>query len=342
MAMKLEGGERLVLKSLLDLQGNSNDYVEDTRLAAATKMAVEDVRDWLEILEGKGFVERTRLTDGFSAYVTAKGKQALRLTEPIRSPKPTEASALVPPSPLSAACSPSPHPAKSRSPDVSEPSEIPIDVIAKWKRINFITFCKPVRLFYSFSHDDEPLRKELANHLSMLRRKNVIAEWHDRQIGAGEEWKGVIDKNLDEAHIFLLLVSSSFLGSDYCQDVETKRALERHERGDATVIPVILRACDWHEAPFGKLQALPRDGKPITSWTNRDEAFTDVAIGIRRVVETMEQQADKVRERWKILQNTQTRMFEILENTPTSTDSPRLERVRNRMFELWDKKFKGE
>ena len=81
--MKLEGGERLVLKSLADLQGSSTDYVDDSRLAAATKMLVGDVRDWLETLEGKGFVERTRLTDGFSAYVTAKGKQALRLTEPI-------------------------------------------------------------------------------------------------------------------------------------------------------------------------------------------------------------------------------------------------------------------
>ena len=81
--MKLEGGERLVLKSLADLQGLSTGYVDDARLAVATKMLVEDVRDWLETLEGKGFVERTRLTDGFSAYVTAKGKQAFRLTEPI-------------------------------------------------------------------------------------------------------------------------------------------------------------------------------------------------------------------------------------------------------------------
>jgi len=81
--MKLECGERLVLKSVADLQGSSIDYVDDSRLAVATKMLVEDVRNWLETLEGKGFVERTRLTDGFSAYVTAKGKQALRLTEPI-------------------------------------------------------------------------------------------------------------------------------------------------------------------------------------------------------------------------------------------------------------------
>ena len=95
--MKLEGGERLVLKSVADLQGSSTDYVDDSRLAVATKIRVEDVRDWLEALEGKGFVERTRLTDGFSAYVTAKGKQALRSTEPIPSPKPPRDGAPVTP-----------------------------------------------------------------------------------------------------------------------------------------------------------------------------------------------------------------------------------------------------
>jgi len=86
--MKLEGGERLVLKMLLELQGGSGENVEDFRVAAVTKMGIQDVRDWLEILEGKGFVERARLTEGFSAYVTAKGKLAIRMTEPIANPKP--------------------------------------------------------------------------------------------------------------------------------------------------------------------------------------------------------------------------------------------------------------
>ena len=145
----------------------------------------------------------------------------------------------------------------------------------------------PIRLFYSYSHQDEELRKELENHLSLLRQKGLISAWHDRMIGAGDEWKGSIDKNLEGAHVILLLVSSSFLASDYCWDIETKRAIERHDRGEARVIPVILRPCDWQGSPFGKIQALPRDGKAITSWSNRDEAFTDVALGIRRAVEAM-------------------------------------------------------
>jgi len=145
----------------------------------------------------------------------------------------------------------------------------------------------PIRLFYSYSHKDETLRDELEEALTLLERQGLISEWHDRKIGAGEEWKGAIDQNLEEAQVILLLVSSSFLASDYCWDVETKRAIERHDQGVAKVIPVILRPCDWHGAPFGQLQALPKDAKAVTTWTNKDEAWTDVAVGIRRAVEAM-------------------------------------------------------
>lgn len=260
--MKLEGGERLVLKSLLDLQVNTQEYVVDSHLAAATRMAIQDVRDWLETLEGKGFVERTRHIDGFSAYVTAKGKQALRLIEPISYPKPAnEKTPVKPATPSNTGATP--EPALTLKPAI------------------------PIRLFYSYSHKDEDLRKELEDHLSLLRRQGVISGWHDRMIGAGEEWRGKLDKNLDDAQIILLLISPSFLASDYCYDVETKRALERHDKGEATVIPVLLRPVDWEGAPFARLQGLPIDLRPVTTWTNKDEAFMNIAQGIRRVAKEM-------------------------------------------------------
>jgi hypothetical protein len=112
----------------------------------------------------------------------------------------------------------------------------------------------------------------------------VIREWYDREITAGTEWKGQIDQHFNSAGVILLLISADFLASDYCYDVEMKRALERHDQGEARVIPVILRPVDWKGAPFGKLQALPTDAKPVNSWNNRDEAFTDVARGIRQAV----------------------------------------------------------
>ena len=141
-----------------------------------------------------------------------------------------------------------------------------------------------VEIFYAYAHEDEDLRDELEKHLRMLEREGVIKSWHDRKIGAGKEWKGEIDTHLNAAHVILLLVSSDFIDSDYCWDVEVKRAMERHEAGEARSILVILRPVDWMSAPFGKLQALPTDAKPVTSWENQDEAFLDIAQGIRAAV----------------------------------------------------------
>lgn len=147
----------------------------------------------------------------------------------------------------------------------------------------------PIDVFISYSHQDEAYRVELEKHLSLLKRSGAIRSWHDRQIGAGDEWKTEIDKNLDRARIILLLVSIDFITSDYCYAIEMKRALERRAAGEAVVIPIILRQCEgWQKnTPFGAFQALPRDGKPIRSWADPDEAWTDVARGIRHVVERL-------------------------------------------------------
>ncbi len=140
-------------------------------------------------------------------------------------------------------------------------------------------------LFFSYSHRDETLRDELEKHLSTLRRQGIITTWHDRRIGAGREFDQEISQHLEEADIILLLVSPDFLASDYCYEKEMTRALERHKSGEARVIPVILRPCDWHDAPFGKLQAVPKDGKAVTKFPSQDEAFLDVVQAIKKVIQ---------------------------------------------------------
>jgi hypothetical protein len=271
---KLIGAQRMVLQAILDASGDMPSFVEDSQIARTTRIALQDVRDWLETLEGDEYVEIARTEAGLSASITAKGRLALGQYQPFPSPPPGPGTSSPPTSATPAA------PAATSfvpSPAESEPSS---------KRSNADQKAsQPFRVFYSYSHKDEALRDELEEHLSLLKRQGFIAGWHDRRIGAGEEWKGQLDRNLEEAEIILLLVSPSFLASDYCYDVETKRALERHERGEARVIPIILRPVDWKGVPFEKLQALPIDLRPVTTWSNRDEAFKDIAEGIRRVVE---------------------------------------------------------
>lgn len=140
-------------------------------------------------------------------------------------------------------------------------------------------------IFFSYSHKDEILRNELEAHLALLKHEGLVEAWHDRRIVAGDEVDDAIFSQLEAADIILLLVSSDFICSAYCYSREMARAMERHHDGQARVIPVILRHCDWSKAPFGKLLAAPRDGKPVTSWPDRDEALADVAKQVRYAVE---------------------------------------------------------
>jgi O-acetyl-ADP-ribose deacetylase (regulator of RNase III) len=138
-----------------------------------------------------------------------------------------------------------------------------------------------IEIFISYAHEDETLRQRLGKHLSGLRREGVITDWHDREITAGSEWATEIDRHLDSARVILMLLSADFIDSDYCYGVEMTRALERHRAGDARVIPVVLRAVDWTHSPLGRIQGLPKDAKPVTSWSDQDSAFLDVTEGIR-------------------------------------------------------------
>ena len=137
-------------------------------------------------------------------------------------------------------------------------------------------------VFFSYSHRDEAMRDELEIHLAMLQRQKIIEAWHDRRIGVGKDFAGEISEQLESADIILLLVSPYFLASDYCYDIEMTRAMERHREGSARVVPVILDPCDWHEAPFGKLLATPKDGKPISKHVSLHDGFLDVVQAIRQ------------------------------------------------------------
>jgi hypothetical protein len=145
----------------------------------------------------------------------------------------------------------------------------------------------PIEVFFSYSHEDEKLRDELATHLTMMKRQGLISAWHDRAIDAGAEWEAEILQHLNSARVILLLISNNFLISESCYDEQMMRAMERHESKEARVIPIIIKPCDWDGAPFGKLQALPKNAKPVTTWDDLDEAFLNVAQGIRRTVQQM-------------------------------------------------------
>jgi TIR domain/CHAT domain len=142
----------------------------------------------------------------------------------------------------------------------------------------------PVEVFISYSHKDKLLRDRLAVQLSNLRRQGVIRDWFDGDIIPGTEWRKQIQQHLESAQIILLLISADFMASEFCYSIEMARAIQRHKAGEARVLPILLRPTDYEGAPFTELLMLPTDAKPVTRWTNQDDAFEDIVRGIRRAI----------------------------------------------------------
>ncbi|MCB9267827.1 MAG: toll/interleukin-1 receptor domain-containing protein [Lewinellaceae bacterium] len=145
----------------------------------------------------------------------------------------------------------------------------------------------PVKVFIAYSREDEMHLEMLRKHLSPLERTGHIKVWYDGKIQGGEVWDEAIRKELAQAEAILLLLSASAIASDYFYEQEVKEALERHQRGEARVIPFILRPCEWTITPLGALQAIPKNGKPVLSWDNPDDAYLDGVQHLKEVIKEL-------------------------------------------------------
>jgi hypothetical protein len=138
----------------------------------------------------------------------------------------------------------------------------------------------PMNLFYAYASPDARQRDLLEKHLSSLGQRGLLSSWHARAVGPGTGIQNEVSHEVERADVVLLLLSSDFVSSDYCHGPEVRRALERHRSGEARVIPVLLRPCNWKSTPFAGLPALPRDGKPVIRWSNADAAYQAIVAGI--------------------------------------------------------------
>jgi len=149
---------------------------------------------------------------------------------------------------------------------------------------------QPYKLFTIYAREDAQYLEELRGQLRPLEHAGRIKVWSDREINPGVDWEREIVQNLDTADIILILVSAAYYNSAYIHEKEITHALNRHEKGEAKVLPVIVRPCSFLDDPvISRLQVLPTDGKPVTShhWRERDDAWLDVVAGVKRTIDLL-------------------------------------------------------
>lgn len=157
-------------------------------------------------------------------------------------------------------------------------------------RVEKINVSAP-KIFISYSHVDEKYMTRLVSMLRPLEKQGVFEIWHDREITAGNEWYQDIRNAINTCDLALLLVSIDFLNSRFIQEDELPRLLQlRKERG-LRVIPIIVRHCTWTSVPILKdLQALPKDGRPVISFTGSgqpDRIWAEIAKRIEELSKTL-------------------------------------------------------
>jgi hypothetical protein len=144
----------------------------------------------------------------------------------------------------------------------------------------------PIDAFISYSHADAKALDRLHKHLAMLLREGALSAWTDHKLLPGAKLDGEIGAALESSGLFLALISPDYLASKYCYDKEFLHAEQLAEEGRLRIVPIIIESCDWQASPFAKYLALPKDGKPISEWTNENNAFLDVVTGLRRILAT--------------------------------------------------------
>lgn len=147
---------------------------------------------------------------------------------------------------------------------------------------------EPVKIFISYTQADESYKNELTIQLKLLKMQKLVEAWSDQEILPGQEWDAEIKEQLDEAEVILFLVSTDFLVSDYVNDVEIKKALERYDKGEVIIIPIVVRPTQFSGFEISKFQALPAKAKPISQWDDKDNAWLDVSNGIKKVIQSIQ------------------------------------------------------
>lgn len=142
----------------------------------------------------------------------------------------------------------------------------------------------PYNAFISYAHADEKRLERLHKHLTMLRRDGSLQAWSDHAIIPGDNVGQTISAALEQSSLFIALVSPDYLASNYCFEKEFQRALALQAEGRLRIVAVILEPCDWLNSPFSEILVLPKDGKPVSDWTNENTAYLNVVEGIRRAL----------------------------------------------------------
>lgn len=144
---------------------------------------------------------------------------------------------------------------------------------------------RKLKAFISYSHNDMNYKLSLLTHFESINKLYNIDFWHDGLIDAGGHIDSEVMAELDTSDIIILLISSSYISSNFCYNIEMERAFQREKNGECIIVPVLLKKTSLNESmPFYNLKTFPTDRKPISSFRSRNDGYVDVTEGLTTLI----------------------------------------------------------
>ncbi|QCW99823.1 TIR domain-containing protein [Aggregatimonas sangjinii] len=147
-------------------------------------------------------------------------------------------------------------------------------------------------IYVLYASLDKSLAHDLLRRLQLWEKEFNVSIWHDSPIFPGQQWKPQNLSRLNEADIFLFLLSNGFMYSEFIQQDEFKMIIDKYKEGKAIVVPIVLENCPWdvdfnsddYDFSFKELPVLPEDGKPINKWDSSEKALAQVTDHVKRMI----------------------------------------------------------
>lgn len=141
------------------------------------------------------------------------------------------------------------------------------------------------QIFISYSHRDEAWKDRVTTHLHV---PGTLDLWDDQRIAVGEAWLAAIEEAMARASVAMLLVSASFLTSDFIKRKEIPTLLARQQNDGMRVVPVLVKPCAWQAVDWlARLQIRPRGARALSAMAEA-EADEHLAALALEVVELLE------------------------------------------------------
>lgn len=146
-----------------------------------------------------------------------------------------------------------------------------------------------LKIFISYCHADEEFKNDLLKYIKpVVDSHDDVELWHDRLMLTGDKLTTTIEQELEKMTLMICLISSDYLSSEYCINVELKKAIDDNKIIKNNIFPIILRKCAWKHTIFGGLLAQPKDGTPVKTFEDKDDVYTEIADALAAVIKLLQ------------------------------------------------------